>query len=59
MVNDDYRHRMAAIDPQTKALVWEDGIPDHPGTVPGLLRIPDGFDVLMPHEKTPTHPATG
>jgi hypothetical protein len=59
MVNDDYRHRMAAIDPQTKALVWEYGIPDHPGTIPGLLRIPDGFDVLMPHGKTPTHPATG
>ena len=59
MVNDDYRHRMAAIDPQTKALVWEYGIPDHPGTIPGLLRIPDGFDILMPHGKTPTHPATG
>jgi hypothetical protein len=59
MVNDDYRHRMAAIDPQTKALVWEYGVPDHPGTIPGLLRIPDGFDVLMPHGKTPTHPATG
>ena len=59
MVNDDYRHRMAAIDPQTKALVWEYGVPDHPGTIPGLLRIPDGFDILMPHGKTPTHPATG
>ena len=59
MVNDDYRHRMAAIDPQTKALVWEYGIPDHPGTIPGLLRIPDGFDLLTPHGKTPTHPATG
>jgi len=59
MVNDDYRHRMAAIDPKTKALVWEYGIPDHPGTIPGLLRIPDGFDILMPHGKTPTHPATG
>ena len=59
MVNDDYRHRMAAIDPQTKALVWEYGVPDHPGTIPGLLRVPDGFDLLMPHGKTPTHPATG
>jgi hypothetical protein len=59
MVNDDYRDRMAAIDPQTKALVWEYGIPDHPGTIPGLLRIPDGFDVLMAGGRTPTHPATG
>jgi hypothetical protein len=59
MVNDDYRHRMAAIDPQTKALVWEYGVPDHPGTIPGLLRIPDGFDLLMPGGATPTHPTTG
>ena len=59
MVNDDYRHRMAAIDPKTKALVWEYGIPDHPGTAPGRLRIPDGFDVLAPNGSTPTHPATG
>ena len=59
MVNDDYRHRMAAIDPQTKALVWEYGVPDHPGTIPGLLRIPDGFDILRPDGTTPTHPTTG
>jgi hypothetical protein len=59
MVNDDYRDRMAAIDPTTRALVWEYGIPDHPGTAPGLLNIPDGFDLMMANGSTPTHPATG
>jgi hypothetical protein len=59
VVNDDYRHRMAAIDPRTKALVWEYGVPDLPGTIPGRLRIPDGFDLLMPGGKTPTHPTSG
>jgi hypothetical protein len=58
MVNDDYRHRMAAIDPTTKALVWEYGLPDQPGTALGLLRIPDGFDLLMANGTTPTHRAT-
>jgi hypothetical protein len=58
VVNDDYRHRMAAIDPTTKALVWEYGLPDHPGTAPGLLRIPDGFDLLTANGTTPTHRAT-
>jgi outer membrane protein assembly factor BamB len=59
MVNDDYRDRMAAIDPTTKALVWEYGVPDHAGRSPGLLRTPDGFDLLMANGSTPTHPATG
>lgn len=59
MVNDDYRDRMVAIDPSTQALVWQYGISDHPGTAPGQLRIPDGFDLLMPGGITPTHPQTG
>jgi hypothetical protein len=59
MVNDDYRDRMAAIDPTTQALIWQYGIPDHPGTSPGLLNIPDGFDLLTNNGTTPTHPATG
>jgi hypothetical protein len=59
MVNDDYNHRMAAIDPVTKALVWQYGVDGHPGTTPGLLNTPDGFDVLAPGGKTPTHPTTG
>jgi len=59
MVNDDYRDRMAAIDPTTQALVWDYGVPDVPGTAPGLLSIPDGFDILNPDGSTPTHPQTG
>ena len=59
MVNDDYNDRMAAIDPTTQALVWQYGIPGHPGTAPGLLNIPDGFDLVMNNGSTPTHRATG
>ena len=59
MTNDDYRDRMAAIDPATQALVWQYGVSDTPGTAPGMLNTPDGFDVLMPDGSTPTHPATG
>jgi hypothetical protein len=59
MINDDYNHRMVAIDPTTKALVWQYGVTGHPGTAPGLLNTPDGFDILAPGGKTPTHPTTG
>jgi hypothetical protein len=59
MVNDDYRNRMAAIDPTTQALVWDYGVPDVGGTSPGYLNIPDGFDILNPDGSTPTHPQTG
>ncbi len=59
MTNDDYRDRMAAIDPVTQALVWQYGVSDTPGTAPGMLNTPDGFDILMPDGSTPTHPATG
>lgn len=37
MVNDDYNHRMAAIDPATGALVWQYGVTGRPGTAPGEL----------------------
>jgi hypothetical protein len=59
MVNDDYRNRMVAIDPATRALVWQYGVSDRAGTANGMLRIPDGFDLLMPGGVTPTHPQTG
>ncbi len=59
MVNDDYNDRMVAIDPATHALVWQYGADGHPGTTPGLLNTPDGFDLLAPGGATPTHPATG
>jgi hypothetical protein len=59
MTNDDYRNRMVAIDPTTQALVWQYGVTDTAGTAPGLLYIPDGFDLLLPNGTTPTHPVTG
>ncbi len=59
MANDDYRDRMVAIDPTTGALVWQYGINDVPGTGPGMLNQPDGFDLLEPNGSTPTHLATG
>ncbi|HEX4323679.1 MAG TPA: kelch repeat-containing protein [Gaiellaceae bacterium] len=59
MVNDDYNNRMVAIDPSTKALVWQYGITGAAGTAPGRLNTPDGFDLLAPDGTTPTHPTTG
>ncbi len=57
-VNDDYRHRVVIIDPHTKQIVWEYGVDDTPGTSPGYLNTPDGFDLLLPDHSTPTHPQT-
>jgi len=59
MANDDYNDRMVAIDPVTGALVWQYGITGKPGTAPGELNTPDGFDLLLPDGSTPTHPVTG
>jgi outer membrane protein assembly factor BamB len=59
MANDDHNHRMVAIDPSTGALVWQYGITGKPGSGPGQLNTPDGFDLLLPNGSTPTHAATG
>jgi outer membrane protein assembly factor BamB len=59
MVNDDYRDRVVVIDPVTYSIVWQYGLTDVPGTAPGLVSIPDGFDDLLPNGTTPTHPVTG
>ena len=59
MVNDDYNDRMVAIDPTTKALVWQYGVTGRQGRGPGRLNTPDGFDLLLKNGTTPTHPATG
>jgi hypothetical protein len=59
LVNDDYNHRMVAIDPVTGAVVWQYGITGHAGTGAGYLNTPDGFDLLGPGGTTPTHPQTG
>ncbi len=59
LLNDDYNDRMVAIDPSTGALVWQYGQTGVPGASPGMLSIPDGYDLLGPGGTTPTHPATG
>ena len=59
-VNDDYRDRVVIIDPKTDRIVWQYGDTDSPGTATGLLKTPDGFDLLLPNGTTPTHlPASG
>jgi hypothetical protein len=59
MTNDDYRDRMVAVDPTTQALVWQYGVTDTPGTGPGFLNTPDGFDLLMANGVLPLHPVAG
>jgi hypothetical protein len=58
-VNDDYNDRVVIINPATGRIVWQYGRTRHPGTRPGLLSKPDGFDLLAPDSTTPTHPNTG
>jgi outer membrane protein assembly factor BamB len=58
-VNDDYRDRVVLIDAKTQRIVWQYGETDHAGGAPGLLSIPDGFDLLQKGGITPTHPTTG
>jgi N-acetylneuraminic acid mutarotase len=57
--NDDYRDRVVIINPKTKKIVWQYGVTGEPGTAPGHLHIPDGFDFLAPDKTTPTHSFTG
>jgi outer membrane protein assembly factor BamB len=57
--NDDFRHRVILIDPSTNAIVWQYGQTDQPGTGFDQLNTPDGFDLLLPDNTTPTHSATG
>ena len=59
MANDDYRNRLVVIDPRDNSIVWQYGLTDTAGTAPGLLAIPDGFDLLLANGTTPTHPQTG
>lgn len=58
-VNDDYRHRLAIVDPKTRRVVWQYGHTDEPGRAHDYLNTPDGFDLLAPNGVTPTHPFTG
>jgi outer membrane protein assembly factor BamB len=58
-VNDDYRHRVALIDPSTGSIVWQYGVVDQPGTGANRVNTPDGFDLLFPDGTTPGHATTG
>jgi outer membrane protein assembly factor BamB len=46
MLNDDYNDRVIVIDPRTDRIVWQYGHTAVPGSSPGYLNIPDGFDIL-------------
>lgn len=59
MLNDDHNDRMIAIDPATGAIVWQYGVQGVAGSPPGMLNSPDGFDLLMGGQTTPTHPGSG
>ena len=45
ILNDDYRHRVIVIDRQTKQIIWQYGVTDHPGSKEGELNNPDGIDI--------------
>ena len=57
--NDDYRDRVVIIDPHSRQIVWQYGHTDTAGRRAGYLKIPDGFDLLLPDNTTPTHRFTG
>jgi DNA-binding beta-propeller fold protein YncE len=49
VLNDDYNHRVMAIDPRTGRVVWQYGVTGHPGTGLGYLNHPDGIDLAPPN----------
>jgi outer membrane protein assembly factor BamB len=50
ILNDDYRHRVIVIDRQTRQIIWQYGVTDHPGKGPGELNNPDGIDIDVFHD---------
>jgi hypothetical protein len=45
IVADDWRERVVVIDGKTKDIIWQYGVTDRRGHVPGYLNYPDGFDL--------------
>ena len=45
-LNDDFNQRVVIIDPRTDKIVWTYGHLGHPGTAPGYLNTPDGFQFI-------------
>jgi len=54
-VCDDYGHRVVLIDPKTDRIVWQYGRQNRPGRRGGLIRYPDGLDLLLPGGVIPLH----
>ncbi len=50
ILNDDWRNRVLVIDRQTKQIVWQYGVTDQAGHVPGYLFYPDGLDIDVYHD---------
>jgi N-acetylneuraminic acid mutarotase len=46
IVGDDFNDRIAVIDPRSRRIVWQYGHDGLPGTAPGSLHTPDGFDFV-------------
>jgi hypothetical protein len=46
IVGDDYDHRIVVIDPRSRRIVWQYGHDGVPGSGPGYLHTPDGFDFV-------------
>jgi hypothetical protein len=45
VLNDDRRHRVLVIDRDGKAIIWQYGVTDQPGHLPGSLFYPEGMDI--------------
>jgi hypothetical protein len=45
-ITDDWHHRIVAIDPRTKQIVWQYGHYGIASAAPGFLSKPDGLDLL-------------
>jgi hypothetical protein len=45
-LNDDHNQRVVIIDPRTNRIVWTYGHLGRPGTAPGYLNTPDGFQFI-------------
>jgi hypothetical protein len=56
-ITDDWHHRILAVDPRTKRVVWSYGHLNRPGTAAGFLNKPDGLDLLPAAAPRPTKKA--
>ena len=45
-ITDDWHHRIVAVDPKTKRVVWSYGHLNQPGSSAGYVSKPDGLDLL-------------